>query len=398
MANTTTREVLTDKYIQSLTPDELVYYRHDYDGLSLRVSPSGAKTWRYRYTIKGTRKQDGFSLGKYRKGFGLAAARKERDHWNTLHAEGKDPKTERNKAKEKVSSTLRISQYPGVYAKYKKLDVQSEQIKRVKRDINNLTKFLGDREPHEYTKIEIFGYIEHRLLSVSTGTIDRNFKSINAVVNKVYDKLEIDHKHRLGKPDIPHKGEDKKERGDFTHEQIAQIREAIKETDNPREQLIGLLIDTGMRVSEVVGLASEDVRLDCDNPHIELHKSPFRRLKTKNSMRYIPLVGSSLEAAKSLDYSNEWLFPSYLDSDKNKFKGTSASGAINKRIRRILGGHDVPTAHSFRHTIATRLRNVRCPQDIREEICGWRSTVPDLYGQPSDIEIKATYLKASIDW
>ena len=57
----------------------------------------------------------------------------------------------------------------------------------------------------------------------------------------------------------------------------------------------------------------------------------------------------------SLDLSKEWLFPSYLDRERNEFKGTSASNAINKRIRKILGSENVPTSHSFRHTIANRL-------------------------------------------
>jgi integrase len=390
--------MLTEKYIQSLKPRGSVYWANDYDGLSMRISPTGSKSWYYRYTIKGTRNQDGFSLGKYRKVYGLASARKDRDHWNTVHAEGKDPKTERRKAKEKQVSTMRISQYPDFYVNQKQLGSDSEQAKRVKRDINDLTKFLGDREPHEYSKLEIGKYIRHRLLKVSTGTVSRNFKSINAVVNYVYEEQEIDYKHRFRKPKIPNKGEDKKERQDFTPEQLAEIREAIKGTDNPREQIMGLLIDTGMRVSEAVGLASEDVRLNCPRPHINLNKNTFRRLKTKNSVRYIPLVGTSLEVAKSLDLSGEWLFPSYLDREKNEFKGTSASNAINKRIRKILGSKDVPTSHSFRHTIATRLRQAQCPASLREEIGGWRSTDPDQYGQLSDIKIKADYLEASIDW
>ena len=396
MISETKKQVLTDKYIQSLKPRGVDYFAHDYDGLSIRVTPRGSKTWRYRFTYNG--KQDGFSLGIYREGNGLAVARRKTISHNTILASGKNPKIEMKREKEKERGVMFISQYPNAYARYKKLDSETEQIKRVKRDIKNMTQFLGDREPHEYSKVDIFKYIERRLLTVSTGTIERNFNSINAVINKVYDKLEIDYRHRFNKPDIPHKGEDKKERGDFTSEQISQIRGEIEGTGNIRDQLIGLVIDTGMRVSEAVGLASEDIKLDCENPHIELHKNPFRRLKTKNSVRYIPLVGTSLLAAKSLDYSKHWLFPSYLDRDKEEFKGTSASNAMNKRIRKILGSHDVPTTHSLRHTITTRLRSIRCPQDVREEICGWRSTVPDLYGQPSDIAIKASFLLASLDW
>jgi len=388
--------MLTDKHIQSLKATGKEYFKQDFDGLSIKVSPISSKHWRFRYTYRG--KQDNCTFGKYSKGNGLAVARKETVQCHVWLAEGKDPKVELKRLKEKQVSTMRISQYPDFYINEKQLGADSEQAKRVKRDINDLTKFLGDREPHEYSKLEIGKYIRHRLLEVSTGTVSRNFKSINAVVNCAYEELEIDYEHRFKKPKIPKNGEDEKERQDFTPEQLTEIREAIKGTDNPREQIMGLLIDTGMRVSEAVGLASEDVKLDCSYPHINLNKNTFRRLKTKNSVRYIPLVGTSLEVAKSLDLSNEWLFPSYLDREKKEFRGTSASGAVNKRIRNILGSKNVPTSHSFRHTIATRLRQAACPASLREEIGGWRRTDPDKYGQLSDIKIKAGYLEASIDW
>jgi len=388
--------MLTDKYIQSLKATGKEYFKQDFDGLSIKVSPIGSKHWRFRFTYRG--KQDNLTFGKYRKGNGLAVARQKTIECHEWLAEGKNPKVELKKAKTKLNSIPRISEYPDIYAERKMLSVDSEQIKRVKRDINGLVKFLGDREPHEYSNIDVDDYIKHRLLTAATGTVARNFNSIIAVVNYVYRKLGIDHNHWFSQPEITGLGEDKKERQDFTPEQLAEIREAIKGTDNPREQIMGLLIDTGMRVSEAVGLASEDVKLDCSCPHINLNKNTFRRLKTKNSVRYIPLVGTSLEVAKSLDYSNEWLFPLYLDGEKKEFKGTSASNAINKRIRKILGSKDVPTSHSFRHTIATRLRQAQCPASLREEIGGWRSTDPDQYGQLSDIKIKADYLEASIDW
>jgi len=391
--------MLTDTQVKNLPIEEEEYQTLDFKGLYLVVlpktekNPKGRKYWKavIRYENKLKKKVLGDYLPKSKTHVSLEMARVKKSEFKLELSTGKQKAEEERHSK-------KISEYPAIYIRYKKLKPESEQIKRVIRDIENMTMFLGDREPHEYSKLEVSDYIHHRLFEVSTGTIQRNFNSINAVVNYVYDKLEIDYRHRFNKPDIPHKGEDKKERGDFTSEQIYLLRQVVEGSDNIREHLVGLLIDTGMRVSEAVGLASEDVILDCETPHIVLHKNSFRRLKTKNSVRYIPLVGSSLAVAKSLDYSRTWLFPSYLDRDKQEFKGTSASNAMNKRVRGIFGSKDVPTSHSFRHTLTTRLRSVRCPKDIREEICGWRSTVPDLYGQPSDIAIKAKYLEASLEW
>jgi len=58
---------------------------------------------------------------------------------------------------------------------------------------------------------------------------------------------------------------------------------------------------------------------------------------------------------------------------------------------------EAPTSHSFRHTFISRLRNVECPKDIRDELGGWASSVSDKYGSPADIRIKQAYLLKGID-
>jgi integrase len=89
-------------------------------------------------------------------------------------------------------------------------------------------------------------------------------------------------------------------------------------------------------------------------------------------------------------------FPSYIDEAAQTTKNTSASAAVNKRIRAVLG-QGAPTCHSFRHSFNSRLRNVECPKDIRDELGGWASSVSDRYGSPADIKIKQRYLLQSID-
>ena len=94
--------------------------------------------------------------------------------------------------------------------------------------------------------------------------------------------------------------------------------------------------------------------------------------------------------------ASDWLFPSYIDDAAQTTKNTSASAAVNKRIRAVLG-KDAPTCHSFRHSFNSRLRNVECPKDIRDELGGWASSVSDRYGSPADIKIKQRYLLQSIN-
>ena len=83
-----------------------------------------------------------------------------------------------------------------------------------------------------------------------------------------------------------------------------------------------------MRLSEALGLTSEDFKLDSDVPHLVIKPHQWRPLKTKASRRLIPLVGASLWAAQQVETSNQFAFPSYCDG--LIMKSNSASQALNK--------------------------------------------------------------------
>ena len=92
---------------------------------------------------------------------------------------------------------------------------------------------------------------------------------------------------------------------------------------------------------------------------------------------------------------NRYVFPRYIDKENNKLKNDNASAACKKRLNSLLGT-DSPTSHSFRHTMNTRLRNVSCPKDIRNEMLGWARDISDNYGSPTDLQIKEKYLNQTL--
>ena len=93
--------------------------------------------------------------------------------------------------------------------------------------------------------------------------------------------------------------------------------------------------------------------------------------------------------------SGEWLFDRYINYNKRTTKNTSAANAVNKRLRSILG-EDTPTGHSFRHVMQTRLREVGCPDHIRDELGGWSKSVSQSYGSTADLQNKTKFLSESI--
>jgi|15BtaG_2_1085339.scaffolds.fasta_scaffold12658_3 integrase len=396
---------LNDRFIKSIKPTDKEQFFSDYDGLYLRVAPisdGGGKTWRFRHKPPGAKYPIKKGLGNKQKypAFGLATARSEVRTINEQIALGIDPFRQRHKELEAASDFI------NAYAKLKGLTHNPKTMKGEKaytdvvRNIGYLTENLGDHPPHDYSKLEINSFIRDRLKTITfkgtpvkTGSLRRELNSIQAVFNLVYEEHEIDHFHRFRKLKIPKEKEDKEDKEDFTSDQLNLLRGIIGGSENKIDQIIGLLIDTGMRSSEAVGLASEDIKLGTI-PHIVLHKNPMRRLKNRSSQRIIPLVGSSLAVAHCLDLSDKWVFLKYLETENGK---SSANASINNRLHIILGPES-PTSHSFRHTLATRLRSVECPEYMRKELGGWASSVSEMYGTPTDITNKAGYIEMSLDW
>ncbi len=153
----------------------------------------------------------------------------------------------------------------------------------------------------------------------------------------------------------------KKTRLPIPIENIRTIQAECKNLDDDNRWLIALISDTGMRLSEATGLLSGDIVLDAIIPHISLVNHPWRRLKTKGSNRVIPLIGSSLWAAKRvLEANSTYAFPRY--TNETKCNANSASNGLNKWLKPRIPNDCV--IHSFRHSLRDRLRAVQCPSDI----------------------------------
>ena len=91
------------------------------------------------------------------------------------------------------------------------------------------------------------------------------------------------------------------------------------------QRLFRLLINTGMRPVEAIGLELGDVNLDHDVPHVHLCKNAVRGLKTDHSKRLLPLLGVSLKATEELVAAGGW--------GKRLGKNMYATSIINRSLR-----------------------------------------------------------------
>ena len=154
------------------------------------------------------------------------------------------------------------------------------------------------------------------------------------------------------------------------------------------------MLETGARAHEIIGLRLEDVSLSSSVPFICIreHRKLGRTLKTKNSERDVPLVGVALWAATQAFHANVssdgWLFPKY--AKHGKIASNSAEATMNKWIRSL--GID-KTSHSFRHSMADRLRNEGATDELRRSIGGWsKQSIDEKYGAGHSLQAKQALL------
>ncbi|MDA9159108.1 tyrosine-type recombinase/integrase [Rhodobacteraceae bacterium] len=121
---------------------------------------------------------------------------------------------------------------------------------------------------------------------------------------------------------------------------IQTLQAFCRQTDDEPRWIIALLSDTGLRLSEALGLTKEDVHLTATTPYIDIRPRPWRRLKTRSSKRQVPVVGHALWALQQAceAVQGPLIFPKYCTL--TTCKANSASAALNKWLRSKLQGAD----------------------------------------------------------
>jgi integrase len=143
-----------------------------------------------------------------------------------------------------------------------------------------------------------------------------------------------------------------------------------------------VMIETGLRPSEIVNLREKTIILDAAIPHVRI-MADGRRLKTEDSEREIPLVGVALKALTLRPRG----FPKYHDN------ATTLSATVNKFLLenglRPTRDHSV---YSLRHSFRDRLVAVETPDSLIDSLMGHKTYKPK-YGKGPSLELKLKFLE-----
>ena len=263
-----------------------------------------------------------------------------------------------------------------------KSDAQKKSWHKVKlRAVNNFIALVGDLPMDGITREharEFYNWWAGRLIpkgnqkALTSNSANRDLGNIRKLYRQ-YWEFEGDEmrenpfrnlsfaKHKL--KDIPH-FEDDWIRSRFLSPRI------FKGLNAEAILLVYAMIETGCRPSELSNLIPENIVLDSDVPHLRIRPQNDRQLKSKASVREVPLVGVSLEAMKRAPNG----FPNYMD------RGNLLSASLMKafRSRELFPGKD-HRIYSFRHSFEKRMLEAGLDYGLRCLLMGHQNSRPS-YG------------------
>jgi len=263
------------------------------------------------------------------------------------------------------------------------------------RNCDYLKLAIGEKGIEQYTTKDAANFREFLARKgLSGASIHRIFGNIKAIFNFCILENGLDVANPFSGTYLP-SSRPLETRRAFNQSDLLKLNQLCVNKNDDIRWLISLIADTGMRLSEAVGLEVVDLRLDEEIPFVDLKPNRHRGLKTLQSVRCIPLVGASLWAANNLrsKHVSGVCFPRYFSTGKLSSNSASASASLNKWIKSIFDENYV--VHGLRHTFRDRLRNVGAPADLIDQIGGWSSSsVGQSYGDGYSFEV-ASILNSS---
>ena len=279
-----------------------------------------------------------------------------------------------------------------LYLKLKGVNKNKTFLRTAHRNVEYIIKVLGNKSIQSYSSLEA-GKFRDWLIEqgMSNSTVKRVFSSVRAIINLSISEHGLNIVNPFFKVYLPSINNEL--RMSIPVKAIKTVQSYCRQEDDEPRWLISLLSDSGMRLSEALGLAKEDIELEEPIPHIRLIPHPWRRLKTRSSQRYIPLVGEALWACKRiLEYNDDSIFAFPRYTSINQCNANSASATLNKWLKSKL--IDDYVIHGFRHSFRDRLRAVECPSEIINELGGWSlKSVGQGYGKGFSKDILFKWMK-----
>ncbi len=279
-----------------------------------------------------------------------------------------------------------LSQVLNEYLKLKCIFEESKKSKSIRKSVDMMIEFCGDKHLTEYSSIDARNFRDKfvNINKISTGK--RNQSNIQNLFNVVFNHYSIDKRNPFSGLKWP---ENKSvfTRQIFSRDELSKIKKFCLENDSDLALICGLIYDTGCSFAEIIGLANEDVKISKYNPYIVIRSNKFRSINNIYKRRVIPLVGLSLLSVKKNknSESGSLFFNSYIN---NKQSFLALETRLNEKVKKFSNGK---TCISFKYTLIERLKEIGCPEQIIYDVIGLANK-ESFYGNETTFDIKSSWL------
>ena len=366
------RKKLTALFVENISVKERTEYTDEtVQGLCLRVSPNGAKSWTVRYARQSDGKKQRVTLGRYPV-LSLEKARAGALKLMAAVADGHDPAGSKRAAKEALTVEALGALYIEKHAKpHKKTWADDERILRV-----DVFPHIGRMKIDGVRKRDVLDVIDAK---ADAGKIAQS-RQVMAVMRKMFNwAVENDYLDTSPVAGVKAKGKPARRDRFLSQSEIEAVWTALPsaQLNEVTKNVVRLLLLTGQRSGEVCGMTTGEI--DLDNALWTLPAS-----RTKNGLAHtVPLSSTAIAVIREA-------VP--LEAFKASVPVFTIIGApiepnaIAQAVRKRLQLFDERwTPHDLRRTVATGMADIGVLPHVIEAtlnpISGFRSGVAGTYNR-----------------
>jgi len=353
------RKLLTTIAIEALKPRDSRYLIGDKlaPALILQVGTSGAKTWLWRGRLSGKVKV--LTLGRYPV-HTLEAARKWAGEISTAQSAGIDAPAEKAKAEAKAA-LLAARTVDWMFEEYMRADGDALRSARNirQRYVADVKPTLGGRSIYTITHDDLHSILAAKVVLHPVGS-----NQVQKFLSRFFSWATREGRATTGLTDNAARdliklGKETKRERYLSDAEISFVLEAIPTFDSPLAKVINLLLLTGARRNEVLGLRWSEIDTKMGDWLLPADRS-------KNGREHIiPLPEAALailEGIKRHETSDLVLWSAR--TPENHFSGLDK---VTDRFRRLVGeiaakagkAMDHWTIHDLRRTVASGMSGLR---------------------------------------
>lgn len=255
------------------------------------------------------------------------------------------------------------------------------------RAAQNFVGVVGDKPVTQLSDadgIAYFDWLKSRVVNdeITAKTANKDINVLSGMLKDVRSRRRYPIPELFNELKV--RGETEKSRVPFESDFIQRcfLSGALAGLNDEARNVLYVMIETGMRPSEIVNLQQRTIHLDAPIPFVEILPDG-RQLKSEDSRRQIPLVGVALEAMKRQPHG----FPRYRD------KSSHISGTLNKYLKenglRPTSDH---TVYSLRHSFKDRLVAAQAQDSLIDSLMG-HATGKVKYGNGPALDLKLKFLE-----